>query len=349
MCSRELCLSPVLDSSQRSLPRHRGAERALPNGAAEQMKLPKIYEHFTYGQIFTIDEAREKLETTGNTLRKRLSELSSRHYIHPIRQGLYRVARPGEMPEDRSSHPFHVASKVTANGYVAFQTALELHAGVVPSEGSHVYVVSGTKFNSFQFEGRLFFWCQNPDAEGVERREIVSGNIVLPVRVTTFEKSIVDCLKRTAHSPSFERLVELCVAAGRTPEAARLLKLASECHVAALFNRLGYFMERMAPHWTMPDGFFADVERRMSRKVTDWPLVCEGSTGEDAQTDLSPQEERARQRWKVNFPGPTPVAAGLRHGAAAQRRVGAESRVGMPPETHEEATETNTEVRWFHA
>ena len=55
------------------------------------MKLPKIYDHFKQGQIFTIDEAREKLKTTGNTLRKRLSELSARGYIFPIRQGLYRV------------------------------------------------------------------------------------------------------------------------------------------------------------------------------------------------------------------------------------------------------------------
>ena len=305
------------------------------------MKLPKIYEHFTYGQIFTIDEAREQLETTGNTLRKRLSELSSRHYIHPIRQGLYRVARPGEMPEDRSSHPLHVASKVTANGYVAFQTALELHAGVVPAEGSSIYVVSGSKFNSFQFEGRLYFWCQNPDAEGVEQREIVSDNVALSVRVTTFEKSIVDCLKRTAHSPSFERLVALCVASGRVPEAGRLLKLASECHVAALFNRLGYFMEKMSAHWPLPEGFFADVERRMSRKVTDWPLAPQGchETG-----GLSENEERARQRWKVNFPHPSSVPRGIRQGGAAQVRAGA-----LSTREAKEAIETIDEVRWFHA
>lgn len=306
------------------------------------MKLPKIYEHFTYGQIFTIDEAREKLETTGNTLRKRLSELSSRNYIHPIRQGLYRVARPGEMPEDRTSHPLHVASKVTPRGYIAFQTALELHAGVDPTEDSAVYVVSATKFNSFQFEGRLFFWCQNPDAEGLESRDVVWGNLTFPVRVTTFEKSIVDCLKRTAHSPSFERLVALCVAVGRAPDPACLLRLASECHVAALFNRLGYFMEKMAAHWPLAPAFFSEMERRMSRKLTDWPLSDQHS--KDAMP-LCEEEDRLRQRWKVSFPRAASGPHLVRKGAAAAVRAGAESASGKKEETDE----TKGKFSWFHA
>jgi predicted transcriptional regulator of viral defense system len=305
------------------------------------MKLPKIYEHFSYGQIFTIDEAREKLETTGNTLRKRLSELSSRNYIHPIRQGLYRVARPGEMPEARRSDPFHVAVKVTAAGYVAFQTALELHAGVQPAEGGNVFLVSASKFNSFQFEGRLFFWCQNPDAEGVEQVDVMAHGIVLPVRVTTFEKSIVDCLKRTAHSPTFPRLVELCVAAGREPDWTRLVKLASECHVAALFNRLGYFVDRMSLHWSVPEAFFADAERRMSRKVTDWPLESVEENTDEAD-DLA-----LRARWKVQFPEAVTISGSR---PAVTTRVGATAR---PPETkppsEREDAESAQEIPWFHA
>lgn len=320
------------------------------------MKLPKIYEHFSYGQVFTIDEAREKLATTGNTLRKRLSELSGRNYIHPIRQGLYRVARPGERPDARASDPFHVASKITPAGYVAFGSALELHAGGRPAPGSSVYVVSATKFNSFEFEDRLFFWCQNPDAEGVERITRSDAGVEYEVRVTTFEKSVVDCLKRTAHSPSLERLEALCLEAKRRPDLARLVKLASECRVAALFNRLGFFLERMAEAWEVPASMLEECERRMSRKVTEWPLVVPDSfraAGEDGS---------ARARWRLSFlpPAGAPLSKGsVRAGAAAAMGMGASvetsqvaaarAGVSVASETERDPAESHDEPTWFHA
>ena len=70
------------------------------------MKLPRIYTHFKPGQVFTIDEVRCKLSAKGNTLRKRLSDLTMRGYISPIRQGLYRFSRFGESRfENTSIHP----------------------------------------------------------------------------------------------------------------------------------------------------------------------------------------------------------------------------------------------------
>jgi|GEM_PF-4782347 len=330
------------------------------------MKLPKIYEHFGYGRLFTIDEAREKLETTGNTLRKRLSELSGRNYIHPIRQGLYRVAQPGEAPDQRRSHPFHVASKLTPAGYLAFQSALELHAGECPEAGANVYVVSATKFNSFPFEGRLFFWCQNPDAEGVERLAVNDAGEDFEVRVTTFEKSIVDCLKRTAHSPTLARLRALCLASGRRPDFATLSRLSAECHVAALFNRLGFFLEMMANEWEVPRTLLEDCERRMSRKVTEWPIESgfrapsdEESPGNPAS--LTARDPAVRARWKVVFPQETlqavrgAAAPGIEQAGASANTLprGVQGATGAPrgaPATNDTTpVESPEEKRWFHA
>lgn len=269
------------------------------------MKLPKIYDHFRPGQIFTIDEAREKLQTTGNTLRKRLSELAARGYIVPIRQGLYRVGAPQDASCQGRSSPFAVAAKLTPFCYVAFKSALQLHAGETPQERDTVYVVSPTKFNAFQFEGRHYFWCQSPDSTGLEELALRDGRIEFTVRVTGFEKSLVDCLRRTAHAPALLDLITLCKKIGHQPDLDRILAHTHEHDVAAAFNRLGYFFECMQSFWCVPEEFFTAVEKSMSRKQTEWPISLRGEMhgmgasvhlGSDARLFLS-----QRNRWRISF------------------------------------------------
>lgn len=274
------------------------------------MKLPKIYEHFRQGQIFTIEEAREKLKTTGNTLRKRLSELSSRGYIFSIRQGLYRVTKIGERPDVEKSSPFAIAGKITPYSYVGFHSAMQLHAKEAPRENDTIYVVSPTKFNSFKFEGIHYFWCQSPEPLGLETFLLNEYGAEYAVLVTNFEKSLVDCLKRPTHCPPFYELVRLCRKSGALPDIEKILKYASDCNVQALFNRLGFLFEKNLSHWQIQDGFFKYIEDRMSRKQTEWPIIydinkipsdsfalnkAKGSGG----LDISALE--SKNRWKVQF------------------------------------------------
>src|SRR5437870_5320873 len=133
------------------------------------MKLPQIYTHFQQGQVFTIDEARLKLGTSGNTLRKRLSDLSGRGYISPIRQGLYRLCKIGESRFERHSNsPYEIASKLTSAGHLGYKTALQFHAQLQVPKNDTVCVVSTTKFNSFEFDKREYIWCQSAESYGIE-------------------------------------------------------------------------------------------------------------------------------------------------------------------------------------
>ena len=274
------------------------------------MKLPRIYEHFRQGQIFTIEEAREKLKTTGNTLRKRLSELSSRGYIFPIRQGLYRVTKIGERPDLDKSSPFAIAGKLTPYSYVGFHSALQLHAKEVPKENDTIYVVSPTKFNSFSFEGIHYFWCQSPEPHGLETCLLSHNGLEFAVLSSNFEKSLVDCLKRPTHCPPFYELVRLCRKSGYRPDIEKVLKYASDCNVQALFNRLGFLFEKNLPYWEIQEDFFKFIEDRMSRKQTEWPILYDfhKSSGEPfyltqskGSGALGGTTAESKNRWKVQF------------------------------------------------
>ncbi|APJ02627.1 type IV toxin-antitoxin system AbiEi family antitoxin domain-containing protein [Silvanigrella aquatica] len=274
------------------------------------MKLPRIYEHFRQGQIFTIEEAREKLKTTGNTLRKRLSELASRGYIFPIRQGLYRVTKIGERPDLDKSSPFAIAGKLTPYSYVGFHSALQLHAREVLKENDTIYVVSPTKFNSFRFEGIHYFWCQSPEPHGLETHFLTHNGLEFAILTSNFEKTLVDCLKRPTHCPPFYELVRLCRKSGYLPDIEKILKYAADCNVQALFNRLGFLFEKNLSHWEIEDNFFKFIEDRMSRKQTEWPIPYDlhKNTSESQVVGHSPGGGSLgggvldmKNRWKVQF------------------------------------------------
>lgn len=272
------------------------------------MRMPKIYDHFYSGQIFTIEEARDKLQTTGNTLRKRLSELAARGYIYPIRQGLYRLSRPGIEPNQVQSSSFAIAAKLTPYCYVGFRTALQLHAGEIPAERDTIYVVSPTKFNSFAFEGKSYFWCQAPDPHGVDNLPFTTEAGAYDVLVTNYEKTIIDCLRRPAHSPHFPEFVKLCTQIEKNPSLDLLMDYADKCGVAALYNRLGFFLERMQDLWDVSEVLLDQIEKKMSRKITEWPIFAGSAHGITAQKfgEMVPPGEGGElreSRWRVALTG----------------------------------------------
>lgn len=265
------------------------------------MRLPKIYDHFRPGQIFSMDEARNVLQTTGNTLRKRLSELAARGYLLPVRQGLYRIS-PIMQSDFQQSSPFNIACKLTPYCYVGFYTALQFHAGVEPEIQHTIYTVSPTKFNSFEFEGRYYFWCQGPERHGLESHRIKKNNVEFDILVTDFEKSLVDCLKRPAHCPSFDLLIDLCRKIPKAPQLQLILEYAQQCKVAALFNRLGFFFEHMAPYWGIDLAFLNQLEVQMSRKTTEWPILPIEADAPWNQVKFEIKVNRGgRNRWRVQL------------------------------------------------
>lgn len=275
------------------------------------MKLPRIFDSFAHGQVFTIEEARDKLQTTGNTLRKRLSELAGRGYIFPVRQGLYRLGRPLEHGALPPVSPLAIAAKLTPSSYLAYGSALKTHAAETHKPGGTVFVISQTKFNSFDFEGIHYFWCQNTETSsgGIESRTLNDGTCTFEVRLTDFEKTLIDCLRRPAHCPPLHELIRLSITAGRIPSFERMLSYAQQCQVAAVYNRLGFFLERMRPQWDVPADLFLELESKISRKQTEWivePPANDPSQGPALVHSNALSMEAGLNRWRVvvrNQPG----------------------------------------------
>lgn len=272
------------------------------------MKLPKIYTYFDPGEFFTIHEVQQKLGTSGNTLRKRLSELSLKGYLCPVRKGLYYLTKADKKIETNIKSPYVVASKLTPECHIGFKTALQFHANKIPPEQDTVYVVSPSKFNSFQFENRFFFWCQNSCKNGIEKYTLSHHGLEFEIRATNFEKSLVDCLKRPSICPSFFELIRLCEETNKVPDVEKILKYVTECNVQIMFNRVGVLFEKIKNKWDLDEHFFQELERKMNKRQTYWPILFHPRSNQE--TSLYQQKSNIREhftlgtikrRWKIYF------------------------------------------------
>lgn len=274
------------------------------------MKCPRIYEFFVSGQLVTIAEMKEKLGRTGNTLRKRLSELSAKGYLLPIRQGLYMVCSVAERRNEAVATPFAIASRVSPNACVGYKAALQFHAEVQPKACDRITIFSDTKFNAFVFSGLEYTWCQNSGAEGtlVFRSPEFGPNIV---RVTSVERSIIDCLRRPGLGPNLVELISLSTKFSHPPDYTLLLHMAHSAGTATVFNRLGLYLESMAGHWEVPATVISFLAAHMSRKTCEWtlrgpigsPQSSSSSQRSGAGADARPsaaQIDYLRMKWRVH-------------------------------------------------
>ncbi len=257
------------------------------NGGVNFMKLPRIYTHFNQGQVFTIEEASSKLGTSGNTLRKRLSDLAMRGYISPIRQGLYRLSKLDETRLKQSVNcPLEIVSKLTANSYIGYQTALQFHACQNIPANEHIYVISQSKFNCFKFDTRLFMWCQSSETYGIETHTLSAENHSYEIRTTNLEKTLLDCLKRPSYCNNFETLLALCSKIQTPPNLEQLMFYANRIKIRSVYNRMGYLLEAQKDQWNVPESIFKILEDKMSQKQIDWNVIAKNS---------------ANNKWKINF------------------------------------------------
>jgi predicted transcriptional regulator of viral defense system len=167
------------------------------------------------------------------------------HLLH-VRRGLYAVVPRGSAPESLQVDPFLLASRLAPDAVIAYHAALQLH-GRAHSLSRRVTYLTCTRTKPFEFRGTEFVPVPVPPA--LRRLPDQGGGLVevarhgLPVRVTTFERTLVDVLDVPRHGGGWEEIwrslesVEFFDIDAVTDYA---LKLGSAVTVA----KVGFFLEQ---------------------------------------------------------------------------------------------------------
>ncbi len=152
--------------------------------------------------------------------------------------------------------PFEIASAISKGSYISHHSAFEYH-GMANQVFSEIYVSSGPKFSSFEFEGKLYTRVASKSAAGV----LQSGKI----RVTDVERTIIDSIKDFTKIGGLEELLR-CLSMVTYASQEKLIKYLEIYSNRFLWQKTGYILSCF-PNMKL-DGSFFDLCRRNAGRST---------------------------------------------------------------------------------
>ena len=173
----------------------------------------KLNDFFSRQSIFTVEELdlflSERGSSNPNTRQALLTYYRKQGRIIQVRRGLYAVVPSGFSPDTSPVDPFLLAAKMTEDAVLAYHTALEFH-GKAYSVYTRLHYLSLKKSLPLKFRAYEIRGVSVPKqlrTKGGEMFGVVGRNRAgVEVRVTGFERTLVDVLDRPELTGSWEEI-----------------------------------------------------------------------------------------------------------------------------------------------
>lgn len=263
------------------------------NDFDQVMNTMKHEEFFREHSVFTGEELDRHLSAMGKTGRRTRESLLDYHrkagHVIRIRRGLYAVIPTGADPNSYPVDPVLVAVKLTRDAVLSHHTAMEIH-GRAYSVWKHLIYSAGRPASPVTFRSHVLRGVKFPKALSRAGKEnfgvITVDRAGMEVRVTCFERTLVDILGRPDLSGSWEEI-------WRSLESVEFFDLDKVVEYALLLGnattaaKVGFFLEQHRESLMVEDTHlkvlhdhrprqphYLDTSRRKSGKLfADWNLV----------------------------------------------------------------------------
>ena len=196
--------------------------------------------------VFSLEEFRSELGE-GRTPYNLLVRATKKGLVDRVMRGVY-VSRVGRFAQT-DPDPFLVAARLSADVVMVYHSALELH-GLAHSPTRPVQFASPTATAPFvyrDFEFRRYKPRSLPAADAVQSTTLMRRPDGV-VRVTTRERTLVDCVSRMDLSGGLEEVTR-SLAGLPYVDASNVLAYLRELGSPTVVARTGWFLEQRASEW----------------------------------------------------------------------------------------------------
>ena len=184
------------------------------------------------------------------------NKLRSKTYVK-IRNNLYALVDPST--NDIYSTKFEIASSISKSSFICFHSALEYY-GIANQVFNDVMVGSLTKFNDFIFGDNEFIYKRSKSMAFVN--DIVSEGI----RVTSLEKTIVDCIDEIDFSGGIEEVLNALEQIKYLKEE-KLIEVLEDNDKMFLYQKVGYLLEIYNDQLNLSENFFNQCKLHLTNKT----------------------------------------------------------------------------------
>lgn len=184
------------------------------------------------------------------------NKLRSKAYVK-IRNNLYALVDPST--NDIYSTKFEIASNISETSFICFHSALEYY-GLANQVFNDVTVGSLTKFNNFIFGSNEFVFKRSKSTVFVN--DVISEG----VRVTSLEKTILDCIDEIDFSGGIEEVLNALEQIKYLKEE-KLLEVLEDIDKTFLYQKVGYLLEIYNDQLNLSEDFFNRCKSHLTNKT----------------------------------------------------------------------------------
>lgn len=174
-----------------------------------------------------------------------------------VRNNLYALVDPSI--NDIYSTKFEVASKISESSFICYHSALEYY-GIANQVFSNVFVGSLTRFNNFVFNDNEFIF------KSAKNIKFVNNIINEGIKVSSLEKTIVDCIDNTNLAGGIEEILNALEQIKYLNEK-KILEILLDINKMVLYQKVGYLLELYNNQFEFSDDFFKECKTHISKKV----------------------------------------------------------------------------------
>jgi predicted transcriptional regulator of viral defense system len=210
----------------------------------------KFNDFLSQHAVFTVEELDRFLSDRGsgkpNTRKSLLTYYRNQGRIILVRRGLYATVPAGADPTSSPVDPYLVAAKITADAVLAYHTSLEFH-GRAYSVYRRLHYISASKSLPLSFQTYVFTRAPVPPPLRERKKEMFGVTVHkrsgVEVRVTNFERTLVDILDRPNLTGNWEEI-------WRSLESIEYFDLDQVVEYALLLDnattaaKVGFFLEQ---------------------------------------------------------------------------------------------------------
>lgn len=157
------------------------------------------------------------------------------------------------------SNKFEIATKISADSFVAYHSALEYY-GVANQVFNDVYVGSSARFNGFTFNDIEYICRIVPEVTQV--LNIVNAS----VRVTSLERTIIDCIDKLELAGGIEEVLN-ALEQTRVLDESKLLAVLQMYSKTFLYQKTGYILEHFQKMLSLSNDFFEVCKKQIKNKT----------------------------------------------------------------------------------
>lgn len=232
----------------------------------------KPWDFFNKYPVFTSQEYAQFLEKEEHAGDRTQEALLSYHVkagnLVRVRRGLFAVVPPGASLESYAVDPYLVAAKLVDDAVIGYHSALAFY-GKSYSVTHQFCVLTHSRSASIRFRDDIFRLVLFPKSLREENQELVGVKTMLhrgcPIRVTGFERTLVDMLDRPDLSGGWEEI-------WRSLESVEYFDLDKVVEYALLLDNVttialvGFYLEQHQNELRVKDSHLKQLEARKPKQ-----------------------------------------------------------------------------------